>query len=257
MRLAYDTRWLPKNGNRPAEYEDAFAPSRARLAYGPPARRFAVADGASESLLAGLWAKVLVEAYCDLNGDADPGSVFASALRLWPAVLDGYMAERARRGEPVQWFEERGLERGAFATFLGLRLVGDTYPRTWSAIAVGDSCLLQFRGEQLVAAFPREPGDAFDNQPALVCSRTADPRALGPRVEAREGTFEAGDVFALVTDAVAAWFLDCEAAGDGDRARRLLDAPTQSAFDRAIGEARGNGSMRNDDVTVMRITVEE
>jgi hypothetical protein len=45
---------LHKDGNRPDEYEDAFAGN-------PKVGRFAVADGASESSFAALWAKLLVD----------------------------------------------------------------------------------------------------------------------------------------------------------------------------------------------------
>jgi hypothetical protein len=53
-------RWrafaLHKDGNRPDEYEDAYAGN-------PRVGRFAVADGASESSFAALWAKLLVDGF--------------------------------------------------------------------------------------------------------------------------------------------------------------------------------------------------
>lgn len=47
---------LCKEGNKPEEYEDAFAGD-------PRSGRFAVADGASESSFACLWAKLLVNGF--------------------------------------------------------------------------------------------------------------------------------------------------------------------------------------------------
>ena len=47
---------LPKRGHSADEFEDAFA-------FDPAAGRYAVADGASESSFAGLWARLLVEGF--------------------------------------------------------------------------------------------------------------------------------------------------------------------------------------------------
>src|SRR5437762_14162270 len=56
----------PKRGHGPQEYEDAFA---GNLALG----RFAVADGATESAYAGLWARMLVNEFV-ATASAEPAS---------------------------------------------------------------------------------------------------------------------------------------------------------------------------------------
>jgi hypothetical protein len=256
MRLSYRTRWLPKAGSSVGEYEDAFAPARGRPGHAVARKRFAVADGASESLLAGRWAKLLVRTFCGASSDAPPASVFAHALAQWPGVLSEYLRGRERQGEPIQWFEEPGLERGAFATFVGLELDTAGSSRRWRAVAVGDSCLLHFRAGELFEAFPREPGDSFDTAPPLICSRMTDSGTVAARALHREGTFETGDTFLLVTDAVAAWFLDAQAGGRGSWAKSFFDASTRRDFNDWVRELRDDGSMRNDDVTVMQIRVE-
>jgi hypothetical protein len=50
--LSVQAFWLPKAGNTTKEYEDAFDYSIAE-------RRFAVADGATDSAFAGHWARIL------------------------------------------------------------------------------------------------------------------------------------------------------------------------------------------------------
>src|SRR6266404_6244133 len=52
MALSWHAFAVPKRGNSTEEYEDAFAAN-------PNAGRFAIADGASESSFASLWAKLL------------------------------------------------------------------------------------------------------------------------------------------------------------------------------------------------------
>src|SRR3954469_25715312 len=116
MRLAVSTRWLPKAGSTSLEYEDAFAPRRSRRSRNPPTKRFAVADGASESLLASRWADLLVRRYCSHHLSPDPGAVFSDCIARWPGRLASYSGDREQSGRPIQWFEEPGLERGAFAT---------------------------------------------------------------------------------------------------------------------------------------------
>jgi len=258
MRLSYRTRWLPKAGSTASEYEDAFAPARARRAQAVARKRFAVADGASESLLAGYWAKLLVRTFCAATADGAPALAFVDALERWPSVLGEYFQARDRQGEPIQWFEEPGLERGAFSTFVGLQLEGGDGAHRWGAVAVGDSCLLHFRCGELFGTFPREPGDSFDNAPELICSRTADSGVIARHARHREGTFQRGDTFLLVTDAVAAWFLNAQAGGRGSWAKQLFfEAPTRREFNGWVRDQRSKGSMRNDDVTVMQICVED
>src|SRR5260370_42032120 len=75
MTRADPPRWralsVPKHGHTEDEYEDAWAAD-------PDAGRFAVADGASESAFAGLWARLLVEGF--VAAPQPP------ALLLWLAV---------------------------------------------------------------------------------------------------------------------------------------------------------------------------
>ena len=52
MPVGSRTFWLPRRGNSPDEYEDAFAVDDA-------SGRYAVADGATEGCFTGLWARLL------------------------------------------------------------------------------------------------------------------------------------------------------------------------------------------------------
>lgn len=206
--------------------------------------------------MAGRWADLLVRTFCDAPVGADSTSVFTKALDRWSATLSEYAEERERTCKPIQWFEEPGLERGAFATFVGVQLAPDQ--NTWSAVALGDSCLLHFRGKKLITAFPREPGDGFDSNPPLICSRATDLDAIRNHTLEKQGALKRGDAFLLVTDAVAAWFLEAESDGKGSWAMQFFfEAPKRRDFNGWVRDLRKEGSMRNDDVTVMRIDVED
>ena len=65
MHVMARALWAPKAGNRSDEYEDAFWPQRTinRTVNRSGLFRLAVADGATETSFAGLWARRLVRAY--------------------------------------------------------------------------------------------------------------------------------------------------------------------------------------------------
>ena len=63
--------WLPRRGNKPDEYEDAFAVEDA-------SGRYALADGASEGCFTGLWARLLV---------ADFAAHPERDVSRWPSAL--------------------------------------------------------------------------------------------------------------------------------------------------------------------------
>jgi hypothetical protein len=88
--------------------------------------------------------------------DGEAAGAIADALASWPAILDGYMRHRANIGRPIAWYEEPGIQRGAFATFIGLEFRdggGPDHGGAFTVGAVGDACLFQIRGGRLRLAF--------------------------------------------------------------------------------------------------------
>src|SRR4051812_40265481 len=104
MRLAVSTRWLPKAGSTRLEYEHAFASRRSRRSPNPSTKRFAVADGAIESLHASRWADLVVRRYCAPYRPSDPAAVFSECIAQWPEELAPYTKDREEAGRPIQWF---------------------------------------------------------------------------------------------------------------------------------------------------------
>jgi hypothetical protein len=257
VRVHVSAFWTQKEGSSPAEYEDSFWPRHVGEKNRKRRLRFAVADGASEAMLSGLWANVLVRSFIG-SRSREFEKVYGRALRVWESEYGAYLARRKANGRPIEWYEEPGLERGAFATLLGLSL---TSPReggsgNWTAVAVGDTCVFQVRRDELVAAFPLQRSDQFDITPDLVASKPRSREAVIARSTTAHGLWIADDQFYLATDAIAAWFL--REFEHGDRPWRVLrDLDTQAAPDflRWVRELRERKRIRNDDVTLLRVDI--
>jgi hypothetical protein len=256
MKVHISPFWVQKGGSDLGEYEDSFWPKRT----GEKERsrlRLAIADGASEALLSRRWADVLVRSYI-ASRSRDFARVYERALLSWQEAYASYLDDRQARGRPIQWYEEPGLKRGAFATFLGVSLTSsrDGASGKWTAVAVGDSCLFHVRGDQLMAAFPLERSAQFDVTPELVRSKPQRPEAIVESAVAGHGAWHVDDSFYLATDALASWFLSSVEAG-GQPWRGLADLDTEAApdFSDWVGELRSSRAMRNDDVTLLRIDV--
>ena len=130
MRLHVRRFWCPKRGSSADEYEDATAVS----AGDRTACRMAVADGASESSFARLWAVLLVDAYAR-------GMLSSEALSRQLAPLQQrWSAEVAAK--PLPWYATEQARSGASAALTGLTLCRGG---TWQALGAGDSCLLHMR----------------------------------------------------------------------------------------------------------------
>ena len=238
--------WLQKCGNTPDEYEDAFAAD-------PAARRFAVADGATESGFAARWAQLLVQQFVETP--ACHPDHWAEGL---PAIQQRWSQDV--RGHPLPWYAETQFEQGAFATFLGLGFQRSAAQGLrWSAVAVGDACLFQTRAGELLRAFPVVRSEDFGTSPSLVGSRSPVETVQSQRAMRASGTARASDRFWLMTDALAAWFLTEHEAGrkPGDQLAFLVaETANNEAFAASIDALRDAQRLRNDDVTLLAVQVE-
>ena len=259
MRCIVSSFWLPRHGSPVEQYEDAFCPRRTGVRTAPRLR-LAVADGASESMLSGLWADLLVTTWCR-SRRRTVAEVVASAMSAWDATLGTYLAGREADRRPIEWFEQPGLDRGAHATLLGVEVSqrrtpgGDGY---WSAASLGDSCLFHVSGDALVRAFPVDDAADFGNTPKLVPTRSAQLGRVVASLERAQGTWRAGDVLFLTTDALAAWFLGAARAGDAPwQALSRIDRDDQAGFGCWAAGQRAFGRLRNDDLTLVRVELSE
>lgn len=233
---------LAKRGSRLEECEDACASSS-------PFGRFAVADGASGSVFAKSWAQWLVDQYV---GSSD------TEIDAWidglPRVQQEWTAKFC--GRELPWFAEVKMQRGAFATLLGL-IVKD-FPGLacqWQAWAVGDSCLFHTRGDELLKSFPIERAERFNNNPVLLGSKTPFDE-VQRRVATLHGSGVPNDRLWLMTDALAQWCLTEHEAGRSpwtDLEEHFSSSVSDEAFSTWIDDLRDTKRLRNDDVTLMAI----
>ena len=247
--------WLPKAGNSPEEYEDA-----SRVVYpqrigasGRRTARAAISDGASESAFAREWANVLVDAL--VSGPPDMRGLTEDSMLNWLAPAQ----EEWRDSVPwdrIPWHGEAKARAGAFATLLGLIVAtrsGNSRRLSWQAVAVGDSCLFVVRDGRLWLSFPLEDAAQFDNSPDLICSNPDNAGELWENMRRSDGECVAGDLFILASDALACWFLERNA--EGEKPWKTLLALDASGWAAWVAEQRRGGLMRNDDTTMVIITV--
>lgn len=248
VRIRTRTAWSVKRGNTPEEFEDAAWPEDPVDAE-VPEFSCAVADGATETSFSGLWAGLLARAW--RTGDLTPRSL-ASDL---PALQREW--KRAVGSKPLPWYAEEKVGAGAFSSLLGFTIRQTRHGASWSALAVGDSCLYLVRRDRLRVAFPMTRSDEFTNRPQLLSTNPAANGRLTETVRRRSGRCRPGDVFFLMTDALGAWFLRAVEGGEKpwlDLVAQIDDAGS-SCFARWVDCLRDARSLRNDDVTAIAVAV--
>jgi hypothetical protein len=242
MQVECRTLAVGKAGNAAEDYEDAAWPLRS-VRRETRAFRCAVADGATEASFSGLWSRMLVRAHCagHLRRSRFASDV-ANLAASWAAQVGN---------KPLPWYAEEKLRSGAFSSLLGFWAV--TGGR-WEAIAVGDTCLVQTRGGRRLRVFPIDHSSQFSSRPHLIGTTRGVNSDTVPDVIS--GAWQSGDNFYLMTDAIAAYCLAADERGEPPwgTLEALMHSPA-SAFTRWIAERRADRSLRNDDVTVLRIVL--
>jgi hypothetical protein len=260
MEPAVQVFWVPKLGNSEEEYEDASACSA-------PERRFAVADGATESSFSDRWAQGLVRRYTADPPLAPPTSI---PLPEWVAPLQ-HEWHAGIPWDKLPWFAEEKARSGAYASLLGVHFAEPERvpPRLpflswfrrakpqaagfrWYALAIGDTCLFHVRNGQLLKAFPLDNAAAFSDRPLLLSSNPARNQSVWSAVQLAEGECHLGDVFFLATDALGKWFLQRFEAG-GRPWETLAALRTQTDFVAWVDKRRQDRSLKNDDTTLVRL----
>lgn len=236
---------VPKAGTGVDEYEDAAA---VRDEEWPV--RAAVADGATESIFAQVWAETLVEGLCRTSVTPE---ALAAALPDWQAA---WMSALDDQTDEVPWYTAAKAREGAFATLLGLELCSDEH---WRATGVGDSVLFQLRGAMLQLAWPYTDPEDFSNRPVLLSSRSPEEGPVPGDCRTATGRWQPGDTFLLATDAIAAWLLRSEQTREHRSEVRTDPTAVQNwdadAFRDAVTAARADDRLRNDDSTLLVLDV--
>jgi hypothetical protein len=244
LNANYKVFSTPKAGNSETEYEDAFYPhEKPALTY-----RFAIADGATESSFAKIWADLLTKGFVNKNQRLpvllnSPGG-FSKWLKTYREKWDHQIT-----WDKLSFFAKEKAKEGAYCTFLGLELFADS----WRAWATGDCELFQIRDNQLIYWWPIKEKSEFGTSPDLICSieHNTDNRRhnlLSTGLQRYKGN----DIFILTTDAMAAWLLSQD--HENNRTwESISKISTNKEFAELINDQRQNKLMRNDDTTLMYI----
>ena len=249
-RLQAQAFWVTKAGNVSEEYEDAFA-IRVRVGH------FAIADGATDASFAKEWARLLTRRFV-----ADPsclteirrGSSRESCMSRWLAPLQRNWHD-AIDWSAIPWWAEDKARKGAFATFVGLKLhkeVLSSNRHRWQAIAVGDCLLFHVCSNRLTTAFPLTHAKDIDSRPSLLCSNKAGNHPAGKEIQIKHGYWRSGDTFLLCTDELAKWFLTQWEAGAKPWSL-LCNLHSQEEFTEFVTRLRSERLVVNDDMTVVTI----
>lgn len=249
MFLAARAFAAPKKGNSAAEYEDSYWPQK-DAEWDVELFRYSVADGATQTSFSKAWADLLVRAYC--KGNLNKTGLVRTLEPLQAKWLK-IVSEK-----PLPWFAQEKVRQGAFATLLGLTMMKSG---VWNAQAVGDSCLFQVRKEKLIHTWPLQAPEDFDNSPILLSSNPRSNQGIESHFRETTGTWEPGDLFLLMTDALACWFLKIFER-EQELPTQLITVNSEAEFNdliesqRTLEDSDGRRMMRNDDVTLLRIYVD-
>ena len=237
MRLLFEGT-VAKDPRHAEENEDRYAAS-------PQKRLFALSDGASESFDSKLWATSLVEYFVE-NPEMRPGWVGAPLKRY----------NGAYNRESMSWSAQAALDKGSFATLLGVE-IGERGSGV-DIIAIGDSLAVLVDSERFVRSFPYESATDFKQRPTLLSTLPEHNAFL-----VQSGFFLAhtvswqiegmtSPIVLCMTDALGEWFLRNK---DRDRfvPRFLRLARSAGGFPRLIGYLRKQKTMRRDDTTLLVI----
>lgn len=243
-RLSLRVATIPKQGNLASENEDQWFVRGKTL--------FGLSDGATESTFSLEWARHLVTSNWKTllvrNGSRKQFECRSEVVGQWLQPLREEFASRHENAQ-LPWYARAKLDRGAHATFLGVRVRYNAIRKChfWTAVSIGDTCLFHVRDGCIVGSFPYTPSDTFGNNPSLVSSRLMDPL---PNIRVSSGNrCQPGDQLILVTDALADWMLsdvECE-----DRVYNILDVQDEDGLAALCGDLRKTSEMKNDDSTLL------
>jgi hypothetical protein len=230
----------PKLGSTEKEYEDA---SGYRRDAGGDYIRVAVSDGATVSFRSGLWARTLVQGFVNATFDtwSDEGWIIEAKADF----------ERQNDYVDLPWHAVIKAAQGAHAAFMGLEV--NLLNRTFRTFSVGDSCLL-VRGKKFLIYPKRLSGSPeFTLTPELISSR--NPTLPYPRKTKRRSFGDGRTDFWLMTDALAEAILDAAEFQLEEAANALRSIDDQETFRDFVDEMRASKRMKNDDVTLVHLTV--
>lgn len=154
----------------------------------------------------------------------------------------------------LPWYLWERLERGVFATFLGVII--DPVDCQLSIVAVGDSCVAWYGNSGKDFYPPLEIGDFTGRTLALGYHLGRPPDLSKLTVHQQSLPLEPGVTHLfLMTDALAAWYRRTDSEG-GQPWQMFLERDQQDTFLAWVELLRAQGELQDDDITLLALRVE-
>jgi hypothetical protein len=227
-----------KAGNRSEETEDALSFNLEKL-------KFAIADGASDSIFSGQWASSLSNEFVNFGGDDkiknDIGQFIRDSRKVWYESINW---------KGLKWNVKNKAVRGAYSTFLGMRRE-DGSMENFTVHAIGDSCIFIFE-EGMMKSFPLNSPDQFGIHPSLVWSGYGFPLNNKPfdqklNIKTEKFKVKKGSEIILATDAMSKFIME---TGE-DSFGVLWDHYDDRKF---FDDSRNGNIIKNDDLSAILIS---
>jgi hypothetical protein len=186
------------------------------------------------------------------------GLLAPGEFRSWVAA-EGQTLHESWSELSLSWYAEEKARTGSFAAFVGLQLELEVEPPRWSAIALGDACLIHLRNDEISQALPIMRSEDFNATPVLVPSDATVLETTWERIVVASGQVEPDDSLLLLSDAVAAWYLMLAETKDKARLRfdRLLTEGHKGELVKLFDAERDAGRIKNDDIAIIRIDLHD
>lgn len=216
--------------------------------------RFAVADGATEAYLSRHWVNQLIESFLAPGShDTPPGpEIERESLRAWLEQMQAEWPSKVpHTTDPI---DLRKMREGSLATFVGCQIDGlnSKTPR-WKAFSAGDAVMFHVRGDQMQRHVPNVTAADFGTTPAGFSTLPDRLASVVKQFEFSGDTLQTGDVLYGASDAFAKWMLTWVDKDPETLWRALAALADPDDFDRLVAEQRQTKSMKDDDVTLLRV----
>lgn len=224
----------------------------------PPGFRFVVTDGATETYESRRWVDYLVGSFMSADRTCATGwpDIERGSIGAWfKAMQDQWWAAPHATRDAI---EKLKLRQGTLATFVGGQITGlNTATPVWQAATLGDSVLFHVRDGNLITQVPELRAADFASTPEGISTLPEKLGRMSEQLQIRDGYLEPGDMIFVATDAFAKWMVTRVEARDRALWPLLGELTHPSVFDQLVAKERRNAAIKDDDVTLLRIRIQE
>lgn len=239
------------------ENEDAYSISS-------DATTIALADGATQSFLSSIWARLLVDSFINYPKEwfsiESIGEIIKNVRKQWKEEAEKWVSQKFRNENNIPSWVKNGIKiEGAASTLLGAKVfVLDEKPINCSSniilfsIGIGDTCLFVIRNKKLLVSFPIKYLEEFSDSPPLLYSYNYwNERKI---CYFRMCLFP-GDLLVFMTDKIAQFFLKMWREEKINELERLLNIEKEEEWKNFIEEKKRVEDL-DDDLTQIAITID-